>query len=141
MGWKQPPSLIQTDNLTAAGVVNKTIIQRKIKSMDLRFHWLRCRKSQGNFRFYWPPGKLNWGDYSTKQHPPFIVPITAPNFLDMSIFSKRTKTSMKINNISLILDHFYRVTVRVYLSQYNVRLLPVTNTCNLGTVSQTSVID
>ena len=46
MGCKQPPSQIQTDNFTAAGVVNKTIIQRKIKSMDLRFHWLRCRKLQ-----------------------------------------------------------------------------------------------
>ena len=43
MGWKQPPSPIQTNNLTAAGVINKTIIQRKSKFMDLRFHWLRCR--------------------------------------------------------------------------------------------------
>ena len=42
MGWKQPPYLIQTDNSTAAGVIKKTIIQRKSKSMDLRFHWIRC---------------------------------------------------------------------------------------------------
>ena len=80
MGWKQPPSPIQTDNSTAAGVVNKTIIQRKIKSMDLRFHWLRCRKSQGNFRFYWPPGKLNWGDYSTNHHPPIYHTNHRPRF-------------------------------------------------------------
>ena len=70
MGWKQPPSPIQTNNSTAARVVNKTIIQRKIKSMDLRFHWLRRRESQGQFRFYWAPGHLNWGDYSTKHNPP-----------------------------------------------------------------------
>ena len=45
MGWKQPPSLIQTDNSKAAGVVNKTIVQCKRKSLDLCFHWLRCRES------------------------------------------------------------------------------------------------
>ena len=45
MGWKQPPSPVQTNNSTAAWVVNKTIIQRKRKSTDLRFHWLRCRES------------------------------------------------------------------------------------------------
>ena len=70
MVWKQPPSPIQTDNSTAAGFVNKTIILRKIKSMDLRFHWIRCRESQEQFRFYWAPGHLNWGEYSTKHHPP-----------------------------------------------------------------------
>ena len=59
MGWKQPPSPIQTDDLTAAGVVNKTIIQRKIKSMYLRFHWIRFRESQGKFQFYWGPGHIN----------------------------------------------------------------------------------
>ena len=69
MGWKQPLSPIQTNNSTAAGVVNKIILQRKIESMDLRFHWLRCSESQGQFRFYWASGHLNWGDYSTKHHP------------------------------------------------------------------------
>ena len=38
--------------------------------MGLHFHWLRCRKAQGQFQYYWGPGLLNWGDYSTKHHPP-----------------------------------------------------------------------
>jgi hypothetical protein len=38
--------------------------------MDLRFHWLRCRDSQGQFRYYWDAGSRNWADYSTKHHPP-----------------------------------------------------------------------
>ena len=42
MGWTHPPTPIQTDNTTAAGVVNKTLLSNKLKSMDLRFHWLRC---------------------------------------------------------------------------------------------------
>ena len=70
MGWPQPPSPIQTDNSTAVGVVNNTIVPRRIKSMDMRYHWLRCRESQGQFRFYWAPGLSNWADYSTKHHPP-----------------------------------------------------------------------
>ena len=46
--------------------------------------------------------------------PPFFVPITASDFPDMSTFSKRTKTSMKIKTIDLILDHFSIVIARVY---------------------------
>ena len=70
MGWKQPPSPIQTDNSEAAGVVNNTIVPRKLKAMDRRMYWLRYRNSQGQFRYYWAPGLLNWGDDSTKNHPP-----------------------------------------------------------------------
>ena len=69
MGWPQPKTPIQTDNSTAVGVVNNTIIQRKMKSMDMRLWWLRCREAQGQFRFYWDKGANNWADYSTKHHP------------------------------------------------------------------------
>jgi len=70
MGWPQPPSPVQTDNSTAVGFINKTIVPRRIKSMDMRFYWLRCRESQGQFRWYWAPGPTNEGDYGTKNHPP-----------------------------------------------------------------------
>jgi hypothetical protein len=70
MGWPQPRSPIQCDNSTAVGVTNQTIIPRKTKSMDMQFHWLRCRDSQGQFRYFWAPGATNLGDYSTKNHPP-----------------------------------------------------------------------
>jgi hypothetical protein len=61
---------IQTDNTTAAGVVNNTIIPKKSKSMDLRFWWLKYRESQQQIRYYLAPGRDNWGNYSTKHHPP-----------------------------------------------------------------------
>eukprot|EP00804_Cyclotella_cryptica_P028661 CCRYP_008183-RA/>CCRYP_008183-RA protein AED:0.20 eAED:0.05 QI:0/0/0/0.66/1/1/6/0/1274 len=35
MGWPQPKSPIQTNNTTALGVANKTIITKKMKSMDM----------------------------------------------------------------------------------------------------------
>ena len=70
MGWPQPKSPIQTDNSTAVGFVNDTIITRRIKMICMRIHWLRCRESQGQFRFYWDKGTNNLADYSTKHHPP-----------------------------------------------------------------------
>ena len=69
MGWPQPQSPIQYDNSTAIGVANETIIPRKTKSMDMQFHWLRCRDAQGQFKYFWAPGSDNLGDYSTKNHP------------------------------------------------------------------------
>ena len=48
-GWPQTPTPMQTYNSTAVGVVNDTIIARKTKSMDLGFHWLRCREAQQFF--------------------------------------------------------------------------------------------
>jgi hypothetical protein len=49
MGWPQPKSPIQTDNSTAVGITNKTIIPCRSKMMDMRFWWLRCRTSQDQF--------------------------------------------------------------------------------------------
>jgi hypothetical protein len=68
MGHKQPPTPIQTDNSTALGVVTNNIQPRCTKAMDMRFHWLRCRDTQGQFRYYWRPGPNNRADYWTKHH-------------------------------------------------------------------------
>jgi len=70
MGWKQPPSPIQTDNSTATGFINDTIIQRRIKMIWMHLHWLRCREAQGQFCFYWDKGTANMADYHTKHHLP-----------------------------------------------------------------------
>ena len=70
MGWPQHKSPIQCENSKFVGVSNATIIPRKTKSMDMQFHWLRCRDSHNQFRYFWDPGALNLGDYSTNNHPP-----------------------------------------------------------------------
>jgi hypothetical protein len=48
-GWPQPKSPIQTDNSTAAGVTNKTIVPHKSKMINVQFWWLCCRASQDQF--------------------------------------------------------------------------------------------
>jgi hypothetical protein len=68
MGHPQPPTPTQTDNTTAVGVVTNKIQPRRTKAMDMRFHWLRDRECQKQFRFYWRPGTLNLADYWTKHH-------------------------------------------------------------------------
>ena len=91
MGWPQPKTPIQTDNSTASGVVNKTIEPKRTKSMDMRFHWLRCRSAQGQFRFYWYPGKSNLGDYFTKHFPPWSIKAK----WEYMLVKKISKTTLK----------------------------------------------
>ena len=43
MGWPQPQTPIQTDNSTAVGFTNKTIVNKATKSSDMKMWWLRDR--------------------------------------------------------------------------------------------------
>ncbi|KAL7544208.1 hypothetical protein ACHAWF_007592 [Thalassiosira exigua] len=69
LGHKQPPTPLQTDNSMAEGVVNGKVQPKRTKAMDMRFHWLRDRECQEQFRIYWRPGRMNYADYWTKHHP------------------------------------------------------------------------
>eukprot|EP00804_Cyclotella_cryptica_P016128 CCRYP_004254-RI/>CCRYP_004254-RI protein AED:0.47 eAED:0.47 QI:0/-1/0/1/-1/0/1/0/88 len=53
----------------AEAVCNGKIQPKRTKAMDMRFHWLRDRECQEQFRIYWRPGKSNYADYWTKHHP------------------------------------------------------------------------
>ena len=70
MGHPQPRTPIQTDNLTAEGIINQKIQPKRTKAMDMRFHWLRNHEAQGQFKIYWRPRKTNLADYFTKHRPP-----------------------------------------------------------------------
>ena len=69
MAREQPPTPLQTDNSMAEAVINGKVQPKRTKAMDMRFHWLRDRECQQQFRIYWRPGKLNYADYWTKHHP------------------------------------------------------------------------
>ena len=69
MGHPQPITPMQTDNLAAHAVVTNNVQPRRTKAMEMRFHWLICRETQGQFRYYWKPRTMNLGDYCTKHHP------------------------------------------------------------------------
>lgn len=67
LGYPQPPTPLQTDNLTAAGISNDTIKQKRSKAIDMRFDWLRDRVHQGRLQIYWSKGagkmilRMNFG--------------------------------------------------------------------------------
>jgi hypothetical protein len=81
MGHPQPPTPIQTDNSTAQQLISNKIRQKALKSMEMRFNFLKCWEVQEQFRFYWRPGTQNFADYFsqstihqdiTKAHEHFI---------------------------------------------------------------------
>jgi hypothetical protein len=69
LGHPQGPIPIVCDNKAAVGVANRSTRQRRSKSIDMRFHWIRDRAAQGQFSILWHPGSVNLADYYTKTHP------------------------------------------------------------------------
>ncbi len=61
MGWLQAKLSIKTDNSVADTVVNHTIVPHKLKSMDMRLHWLCCREVQGQLQFFGHQERITGG--------------------------------------------------------------------------------
>jgi hypothetical protein len=70
LGHPQPATPMQTDNITAAGIANDTVKQRRSKAVNMHFYWICDRVRQGQFLIHWKLGKYNYADYFTKHHPP-----------------------------------------------------------------------
>ena len=62
-------TMVTTDNITAQGLTMGTMTPKASKSMDQRFHWLKCRDAQRQFTYLWRRGSLNRADYASKHHP------------------------------------------------------------------------
>ena len=81
LGYPQPPSIILCDNECAVGIANDATKLRKGKAIDMRFHWIRDRISQKQFKVLWRKGANNLADFFTKALPvhthqslmPFLV--------------------------------------------------------------------
>jgi hypothetical protein len=69
LGHPQPPTLIQTNNTMALGIVTNNVM-KKLKAMDMKYHWLWDRISQKQFQHYWALGNKNKGNYLTKHNAP-----------------------------------------------------------------------
>ena len=59
MGNPQPKTPVITDNSSAEGLINKTMIPKIAKAHDMRFNWLKCREAQKMFDLIWKKGKDN----------------------------------------------------------------------------------
>ena len=81
MGHQQPATPTITDNSSAEGLLNKTMIPKRAKNYDLRFNWLKCREAQKQFDWIWKPGKINRADYHSKKHPIKVYQEKRPEFV------------------------------------------------------------
>ena len=70
MSNSQPVTSVHVDNKCAVGILNETFRQRKSKSTDMRFYWVRDRVKQKQFRIFWEKGASNLAHYFTKHFPP-----------------------------------------------------------------------
>ena len=103
MDHPQPQTPVQTDNTTAEGVINKKIQPKRTKAMDMRFHWLRDREAQGQFKIYWRPGKMNLADYFTKHHAPaHHVNVRAEFLTRVKDHTEARQTSVTSNKIATL---------------------------------------
>jgi hypothetical protein len=70
MGHNQEATPIQTENACTTGVVKETVKQRRSKSINMHFYWIRDRIKQGQFIIHWHKGTDNLADNFTKHHSP-----------------------------------------------------------------------
>ena len=68
LGYPQPATQITCDNACAVGIANDSFSQKRSKTIDMRYHWLRDQVRLGNFTIIWQPGSINLADFFTKAH-------------------------------------------------------------------------
>ncbi len=111
LGHSQPPTVIFCDNEVAIGLANRTVCPKMSKSLNMRFHWLRDRIDQGQFRVVFVPGKNNLADFFTKALPVARHKVLAPFFAvdDDSIDSINLRLSAILFAASLYTPRTKRV--------------------------------
>ena len=102
---------IYCDNEVAIGLANRTVCPKMSKSLDMRFHWLRDRIDQGQFRVVFVPGKKNLADFFTKALPVARHKVLAPFFAvdDDSLDSINLRLSAILFAASLFTSRTKRV--------------------------------
>ena len=107
LGHPQPATPLKTDNSTAFGYVHNNIKQRKSKSWDMRYHWLRDKELQKFLKIFWHQGCENDADYFTKHFP-----------------AKYHRNIRKRYVLNMVQDkpHFVRTTCKGVLREINLTL-------------------
>eukprot|EP00957_Ditylum_brightwellii_P034897 2644718-Ditylum_brightwellii.AAC.1 len=96
MGHPQPKTPLITDNSTAHGLTQGTMIPKWSKAMDMTFHWLKDRQCQGQFNIQWRRGTANKADYPSKHHPPKVYQQRRSQILVNSVEHKNCELASAI---------------------------------------------
>jgi hypothetical protein len=81
LGHPQTATPLKTDNSTSNSFVHANIKQRRSKTWDMRWNWLRDKATHEQLRMYWAKGVDNDADYFTKHHPPSHHIIMRPKYV------------------------------------------------------------
>ena len=81
LGHTQTSTQVKTDNSTASAYCNGTLKQKRSKTWDMRWYWLRDRVQRGQFIIYWDKGKNNYADYHSKHFPPSYNSLKRPTYI------------------------------------------------------------
>ena len=101
MRHPQPATPVHVDNACAVGIINETFRQRKSKSMDMRFYWIRDRVKQNQFRIFWEKGSSNLADYFTKHHPTVHHRKMRTKYFEDAVLDAHSKIHMIIQNMMI----------------------------------------
>ena len=80
----QPPTPLKTDNSTSSAFIDNTIKQRRSKTLDMRWNWMRDPKTKEQIKTYWDSGVNNLVDYPTNHHPPIHHKRMRPTYLHVA---------------------------------------------------------
>ena len=105
----QPPTPIKTDNSTANGFIHKNIHQKRSKSWDMRYYWLRDKMTQKKLHVFWEKGLSNNADYFTKHHPTKYHQLIRPKYIRDKIPTP-TRQQNLANHLSILYSNFTSVS-------------------------------
>ena len=94
LGHPQGPTPIQFDNISATQIKKEEASQKRSKSMDMRYYWLRDRAKQQQFNIYWKSGTQNLADYFTKHHSPRVHKILRHDYILKGFYTHQNKNCL-----------------------------------------------
>ena len=115
MRHPQPATPLKTDNSTTQSFILSNIRQKRSKTWDMIWNWLREKATQKEFRFYWDKGINNRADYHTKHHPPAHHLAQRPRYILKGHHVQQIYTfgaSLK-HHISRVITNFPQLSKRV----------------------------
>ena len=123
LGHVQGATLIMTDNECCEGILDNTAKQIRSKAMDMRFYWVKCRITQGQFKLLWRSGQENLADYFTKLHAKVNHKITRPLYVINLLASRGCKKGVFIGTYILYVPFVLTTSNRARFEHIGTRTL------------------
>ena len=114
MGYnQQQPTVLVCDNSCAVGIANNSLKVKRLKAINMRYHWIKDRIKSKDLQVTWLQGIDNFADFFTKALPVHdhqriksrYVQFLLPNPTNLSLSSKpkwkqRISSALRNNYVS-----------------------------------------